>query len=390
MRLATTHLPKGMDHAQIDRAVVVSGGLSGVLGETALVVYGGRLAVLTRESSIDTWLPMKLSSRPRLEDTWFGSALQLQPSDGDALSISVMAFDTEEVLAVLNPRAAKTGAAAPRPAATTPKARKPPKPSPAAAREAPPEARESGVSFRELEVRALKALKNGRFDLARQSFERLAEVAVPEAKMFESLADCTEHLAQGETEAAFFVLRAEVDRMTAPAYVLSKLTGIHLVRQGKVALAAAAFAAAATAAVSGSDELAERAADLREESGMDERSLEVAIIDATIEHYKIKLQGQPGSDRVLDSLRRLEALRSAGKRATAAAWRTADKLAEPIRGGLEELGWETGDGETSGTGAHGADARSAEASEDRIRWARTLAKAAFYTIAAILLIRTCT
>lgn len=275
--------------------------IGGGLGETLLGRRGERIVVMTRESTVGPWTEVELARPPRLDGVGWELHLRLDSKAGAVHRVPVLSIDAEDVAAVLAPPTAAPPAQsepAPREATTQPDlpvvgpattAQAPPKTPPKARPKAPPK----GLTLAELEARATQALSSGRYDLAAQSFRSLARASTPQASSWLALARASQQLLDGDAEAAFFTLEHEVDQTVTPAWVLGQLTGVSLVKTGKTLLAAAAFATASAAAVAGDDSLQQRAAAILEAEGMDQRTLEQAILDAAVTHYAARLALNP-------------------------------------------------------------------------------------------------
>ncbi len=276
MRINAAHLPPGLDSDGFTDHIVLNGGLDGGFGDTLVGVHAGVLVVLTRGSSLDDYDPVALSRPPALSRGTFDSKLKLTDAAGAVHELAVLSLDIDDVVRIL-----AAGAPAPEPA----------------------------VDVAALEEAAVEAVGAGRYDLAGEAFERLARAASTETKAYVVLAECSQLLADGDAEGAFFKLRYEVEETVAPTWVLSRAAGVSLLASRNLPLASAAFASAAAAAGSGNDELAQRARAIRDEAGVDEVSLERAIVDATIEHYAERLDVDPSDNVARDIVARTQAAR---------------------------------------------------------------------------------
>ncbi len=72
-------LPEG----PADGHVHVRSGIGSFLGETHLIVAGGRLRVAARDTSVDPWAELFLSGQPRLDESGYRPVLLLPTRDGE-------------------------------------------------------------------------------------------------------------------------------------------------------------------------------------------------------------------------------------------------------------------------------------------------------------------
>ena len=129
---------------------------------------------------------------------------------------------------------------------------------------------------------------------------------------------------------AWVRVHTELEGAVTLRSVVARAAGIQLERQGKIILASAAFATAAGAAATGNDELLHEARRLRKESGADNRTVEAAILLATLEHYQRRLGIDPSDNAAATIVRKTTArLGGFGKQLEA--------MAEPVSAPLHTL-----------------------------------------------------
>lgn len=76
-------------------------GLHGPIGETHLVLAGGRVLVFTRESLVGSFARVELAALPKLERGDFADTLHLQLADGTDAELNVSSFERDAVVALL-------------------------------------------------------------------------------------------------------------------------------------------------------------------------------------------------------------------------------------------------------------------------------------------------
>lgn len=88
---------------QLTAQAAISSSPSSSIGETRLVLAGGRLLAFVRESLIGDFAPMELdhSFTPVLEGGDFSAVLRLRKADGAAVALTVSSFERADVAAVL-------------------------------------------------------------------------------------------------------------------------------------------------------------------------------------------------------------------------------------------------------------------------------------------------
>jgi len=355
LKLDSAYLPPEMAQDLVRASVLLPGGLVDILGETALVDYGGKLCVLTRATSAEPYLRIRLDSAtpPRLEEDGLNSAVVVTRPNGERLTLPCPLFDVETVREFLarppsvsthSPVAVAVATERPNTLDPAPPASEPSigvgepertvglsrdwddlssafEPDPLSQAtlgldvlKESPEVMNSSETHAEsddvvaLEAQASQALEAGKYDLAKATLERLARVTTSQPRRYLTLAACADLMLQGRTEEAFYRLREEGKSQLTVSRALSMATGQSLLAKGNLLLAAAAFTAAAAHAAAGDETLARRAAEIRAEAGVDERSLESAVLQASITHYASRLALHPDDERAAWFLDKVQSL----------------------------------------------------------------------------------
>ncbi len=357
MRINAEHLPPPLSADGFTHHVVLNGRIDGGFGDTLIGAHEGELVVLTRGSSLDDFAKVALDPKkpPALTRQSFESTLMITTAAGKRHDVSVLSLDVDDVAAVL--------------AAGTARAK------------APEKKGADGPAFAELERHAIALLEAERFTLAGQALENLAKSSGTPGHVYLTLAESAQLLSAGDPEGAFFKLQNEAQRTVTPTWVLSKATGTSLLAHHNLPMAAAAFALASVAAASGNTELAARAREIRDEAGMDQVTLERAIIDATIEHYARRLEVDPDDNIAKDVLDRTLAVQA---RLRAAVDDAAEVVVAPIRAAAQQLGRFKKEHDTIPE----MDALTVP-EKQTVNIIRALAKGTFYAVLAVLILRAC-
>ncbi|MFT5429959.1 MAG: tetratricopeptide (TPR) repeat protein [Myxococcota bacterium] len=317
---------------------ILNGGPAGPLSETRIAVENRRLVVSTREWRSEPWAPIATtgSAPAQLVGLGVNTRLRLATTSGPLdIDLGFMGETLREMLAKPRPTQRRPQAAPQhQPKATPEPHNEPPTQFERAwadttqpGTEPAPDhlhGRSLEAARAVLERKAIEAMQSGRYDLAVEHLTRLANATGVNKRVWLAVAGATAALGRGDAQSAFFTIRDEVDETVTVAGVCSALSGNLLYKQGKMALAVAAFTGAALATASGQqDELKARAETIGDEAGLGESGLEVALIAASIEHYTAVLHLDPENQTAVRVLKEAERWR---KRVLGAA----AEVAEPV------------------------------------------------------------
>ena len=361
-------LPAGLSAEAIQAAVTLTGTPGQILGETVIARHNGRIIALVREWGGQPYQQLKLTGPIEQIGEGFDSLLRV-PTESEVVDMDLFGADYDRLTEVLTGRAAPSALEMPasldfgplddaltidptpdipnsqaihqtRPAGepiedrpdrmAAPQAvQEPTKPAARAADEGH-DHRSERKPLTKMEKFAADAVEEGRFDLAKEAFERLATASLPGAQQYAVLAGCMSDMLEHRPDDAWVRLNTELERSVTLRSVVSRAAGLQLERQGKIILASAAFATAAGAAATGNDELLHEARRLRKKSGADNRTVEAAILLATLEHYQRRVGIDPNDNAAATIVQKTRA-RLAGFQ------KQLESLAEPVRGPLSQL-----------------------------------------------------